>query len=328
MSSLEDWSAVLRLATMWSCKDIRTLAIEQLSQLAPPIDKLVLSRAHDVIEWRVPSYVALCLRPQTLTESEAERLAVRDIVRITAAREAIRDGRVAATQDALTHYVLQHNHANTRMPEHSFQPDATVSSELFPSPIVTETPYTADERARIFTQLSQKKYVEAISNISPPQISPFCSILQESWGARITEFPVQGLVRAILHRGSINPGPAFVPTGIQLLLAISALIRTGPFETEFPAPQFLDLIISRDIRALRDTWSSYEASRARLCTLNGHQKAHHAAYDDTFSSAARTIYPRGAREDWELYITKTSFLKDFVNAIVDAGLVKATVLQS
>ncbi|KZV75765.1 hypothetical protein PENSPDRAFT_538216, partial [Peniophora sp. CONT] len=84
------WAYVLRLSTMWSCRDIRALAIEQLSDSAPPLQRLVLSRAHDVPEWRVPAYVALCLRPQALSESEAEKLAVQDVVRIMSTREAIR----------------------------------------------------------------------------------------------------------------------------------------------------------------------------------------------------------------------------------------------
>lgn len=319
VNTVDNWSAVLRLATMWSCADMRLLAIEQLTELAPPVEKLALSLAYDVPEWRIPSYVALSLRPEILAGDEAEKLPVRDVLRIASAREAVRDGRVAATPEAITNYFVQDftNLLN--------------GAEILPhiTPPTTVTPFTDSERTRIATQLKEGKYLEALSDLTPSQITPFCALLQESWGARVTEFPVRDLIRAIFNRSSMGTGPAFVPIAIQLLRAIAALIRTGPFDTEFPADQLVGLILRRDIFALQETWRSYESSRLRRSATQRREDAPGWAWDDvcTPGSVGVAIYPREGRGNHEWFVTKTSFLRDFINAIVDAGLVKPNVVR-
>ena len=67
MTTVEGWTAVLCLATLWMFADIRALAIEHLADLAQPVEKLVLSQQYDVEEWRLPAYVALCMRHEDLS---------------------------------------------------------------------------------------------------------------------------------------------------------------------------------------------------------------------------------------------------------------------
>ncbi|KZV76477.1 hypothetical protein PENSPDRAFT_747662 [Peniophora sp. CONT] len=96
LASLQEWTAVLRLATLWSFATTRTLAIRELEPLASVIDKLVLARAHGVEQWLRPAFVELCLRPAKLTRAEAARLQARpdDVVLVFTIREEIKDSRL------------------------------------------------------------------------------------------------------------------------------------------------------------------------------------------------------------------------------------------
>ena len=75
---------------MWGFRSIRTLAIERLSTIAGPVDKVVLGHAFDVSHWLPEAYLAVCDRAEPLTIDEGGRLGLKDVVRINAAREAMR----------------------------------------------------------------------------------------------------------------------------------------------------------------------------------------------------------------------------------------------
>ncbi|KZV59967.1 hypothetical protein PENSPDRAFT_594636, partial [Peniophora sp. CONT] len=87
--TVTDWSAILRLATMWQFQEQRELAIAALESLASPLEKLVLARAHGVEPWLHPAFVALCMRRTTLSLQEAATLSLQDTLHIMAAREAL-----------------------------------------------------------------------------------------------------------------------------------------------------------------------------------------------------------------------------------------------
>lgn len=72
---------------------IRTRALHELEHLPPldPIQKITLARKHDVQEWLLPSYVALCLRRQPLNVLEAVELGLETMVMIAMGREVVRD---------------------------------------------------------------------------------------------------------------------------------------------------------------------------------------------------------------------------------------------
>jgi hypothetical protein len=87
---MSEWVSVLRLATRWNFPTFRELALEKLESIEPSVDKLVLARELNVTDWLIPSYVALCLRPEPLTLVEAEQLKMADVVLIFTAREGLK----------------------------------------------------------------------------------------------------------------------------------------------------------------------------------------------------------------------------------------------
>ncbi|EKM59102.1 uncharacterized protein PHACADRAFT_113348, partial [Phanerochaete carnosa HHB-10118-sp] len=70
ITSVDDWSAVLRLATEWSFNGIRGLAIKRLGPIASSIEKIVLGYSLSIPEWLPAAYVSLCRRPHPLTAAE------------------------------------------------------------------------------------------------------------------------------------------------------------------------------------------------------------------------------------------------------------------
>lgn len=86
----EGWIAVLKLATMWSFKDIRKLAISELTeQSVEPVEKVLLARACSVPGWLRAGYNTLARRPDVLSLEEAERIGYRTAVRLFHVREQI-----------------------------------------------------------------------------------------------------------------------------------------------------------------------------------------------------------------------------------------------
>lgn len=315
---------------MWSSTDIRTLAIEHLTDLASPIEKLVLGHAYNVAEWRVPSYVALSLRQEMLSPTEAKKLPVLDVLAIASTREAISYGRVEATPKAVTAHVIQHvSHISPTegagdgppTPNEDQLPESSPLPQAVP---VTPEPISEQKRARLSALIAEGNYKEALSNITSQQIPSFCSLLRNSWGALLTEANARNMVRAVLYNAATNP--TFTHTGIQFLRGLSAAMRTGAFETESPACRSMEAFLNRDIRALRDTWSTCDDVRLRHRSLHK-DWAHWHACVDTFSSAATEIFGGDdVRNSCELYITRSSHLKDFIHALVGAGVVNDEVL--
>ena len=82
---------------MWGFASIRALAIKYLCVIAGPVDKVVLGRDFDVPQWLPEAYLAICDRPEPLTLDEGDRLGVKDVIRISQAREAMRTRRVTST---------------------------------------------------------------------------------------------------------------------------------------------------------------------------------------------------------------------------------------
>ena len=60
LSTTEEWTSVLALATQWEFADYRRLAIARLAQLASPVDRILLGRRYDIPEWLSTAYLELC----------------------------------------------------------------------------------------------------------------------------------------------------------------------------------------------------------------------------------------------------------------------------
>ncbi|KAG1888977.1 uncharacterized protein F5891DRAFT_947212 [Suillus fuscotomentosus] len=92
-STADEWIRLLSIATRYAMERIRARALHELECLPPldPIQKIALARKHDVREWLLPSYVALCLRREPLNVLEAVELGLETMVLIAIGRETVRD---------------------------------------------------------------------------------------------------------------------------------------------------------------------------------------------------------------------------------------------
>jgi hypothetical protein len=71
----QQWASVLKLSTMWGFHAVRQKAITNLASSAiDPVDKIILSKKHDVATWLVPALNQLAQREEPLAVEDARRL--------------------------------------------------------------------------------------------------------------------------------------------------------------------------------------------------------------------------------------------------------------
>jgi hypothetical protein len=81
---------IVCLATKWEFASTRAYAIEMLtSRPLSPIVRIELANAYDIPQWLLSSYVELARIRVPLNESEADRLGLATVLRLSRAREAI-----------------------------------------------------------------------------------------------------------------------------------------------------------------------------------------------------------------------------------------------
>ncbi|KAI0315219.1 hypothetical protein OF83DRAFT_1133067 [Amylostereum chailletii] len=90
LTEIEEWSAVLKLSTMWSWASIRTLSIRRLHHLLEtlPFRRLLLARRYGVDHWVRLALVGLCSRKATLRADEIRQMDAEDIAFIIEVRES------------------------------------------------------------------------------------------------------------------------------------------------------------------------------------------------------------------------------------------------
>jgi hypothetical protein len=71
----------------WNFQSIKNLAVERLSAIATPVDKIVLGRRYNIFEWLENAYIDVCWRDQALTIEEGKLLGVEDVIKIAAMRQ-------------------------------------------------------------------------------------------------------------------------------------------------------------------------------------------------------------------------------------------------
>ncbi|KIP04822.1 hypothetical protein PHLGIDRAFT_109062 [Phlebiopsis gigantea 11061_1 CR5-6] len=92
VDTLEDWIALLSIATRYVFDRIRELAIIELSrQVLDPVHKITLANQYDVSQWLPIAFTDLMKRPEPITEAEAESLGMRNVVRVARGRELARE---------------------------------------------------------------------------------------------------------------------------------------------------------------------------------------------------------------------------------------------
>ncbi|KAI0756345.1 hypothetical protein C8Q80DRAFT_1090969 [Daedaleopsis nitida] len=90
LTTLEHWTSVLALATKWEFEAHRALAIDRLSRLGSPADRIVLARAYDIPNWLEEAYYHLCVREEALTLEEGLKLGMEDVIVLAELRQRIR----------------------------------------------------------------------------------------------------------------------------------------------------------------------------------------------------------------------------------------------
>ncbi|KAK7042602.1 BTB domain-containing protein [Favolaschia claudopus] len=92
--SLGQWITLLSISTRLTFDLLRTHAIQAIEENPTPldpIDKLVLAMKYKIPQWLAPAYTELCQRPNCLEEWEAEKIGLKNTVRIARAREAFKE---------------------------------------------------------------------------------------------------------------------------------------------------------------------------------------------------------------------------------------------
>jgi len=102
---VDEWTSILDLSARWAFKSIQSLAIERLTLLASPVDKLILGRKFHITKWLRDAYRDVCEREQTLTLEEGLRLGISEVIKISHARQVIRQGAMLVAPSRV-HFVV------------------------------------------------------------------------------------------------------------------------------------------------------------------------------------------------------------------------------
>ncbi|KAG8943471.1 hypothetical protein FRC03_002472 [Tulasnella sp. 419] len=90
--SIDQWKAVLKVATLLDHEELRQFAIGKIDDLKPPpLDLILLSRSCNVTKWWTQGCIDLCMRPQSMTAEEGTQLGIglfADLFRIREGRKS------------------------------------------------------------------------------------------------------------------------------------------------------------------------------------------------------------------------------------------------
>lgn len=88
--SLDQWTSVLKLSTMWEFHAPRIAAISHLDSLDDQIDpthKVVLAMQYDIKEWMLPALLKLARRPDPISIEEGRRMGFETALKLASVRE-------------------------------------------------------------------------------------------------------------------------------------------------------------------------------------------------------------------------------------------------
>ena len=97
--TLNEWTSVLKLSTMWCFTRLRRTAIDTMKPMliyGDPVQCIVLSRKYEVHEWLSPGLHALARRDAPLQFDEVNVLGILTIIRMAEVRESVINGRYGA----------------------------------------------------------------------------------------------------------------------------------------------------------------------------------------------------------------------------------------
>lgn len=131
--SKEEWISVLKLATMWNFKEIRALAISNLSkQTIDPIEQILLAKSYNVPQWLHSGYDAIAQRSRMLSLDEAEQLGYPTAIRVFQVREQARvDGWVNTYDHRYGHDGVPPVGETSRIIENVFENELRVAKAVY-----------------------------------------------------------------------------------------------------------------------------------------------------------------------------------------------------
>ncbi|KZT03920.1 uncharacterized protein LAESUDRAFT_715849 [Laetiporus sulphureus 93-53] len=92
-ATVDDWKAILKLAYDWRFSEVKKLCARELEKFdIPPVPKIELYQAYDLDKrLLIPSYIHLCIRPESLSVKEGRQLGLETALLVATAREAVRN---------------------------------------------------------------------------------------------------------------------------------------------------------------------------------------------------------------------------------------------
>ncbi|KIO29230.1 hypothetical protein M407DRAFT_242695 [Tulasnella calospora MUT 4182] len=89
----KQWTAALRLSTMWSFRLVRKYIIHRIEDFPTiyPVMRIELARAYNIPKWLHPMYVELCMRKESLSAEEGTRIGMSTFAALCRIREVIRN---------------------------------------------------------------------------------------------------------------------------------------------------------------------------------------------------------------------------------------------
>ncbi|VDC03770.1 unnamed protein product [Peniophora sp. CBMAI 1063] len=352
--TLEDWQSILRLATMWGFKEQRNQAITALEPRLSPLQRLCLARAHGIEIWVHPAFVAMILRPKTLSLAEAEQLSLQDTMHIMTAREALYQTHMGTPpQGVVSEYVAQHIHKPIApLTRQTPPPPARPSGGLFsngtqPSQKLTlsDTP-TVDEKKTFAKLFSSYQLSSALCAVQSSNIPAFCDLLVEFSSMLKPTGCFSTLLSDVLSRGAVHQ--SFIPIGTQLLKAVILKLPPAPAPsvssrdyTSFDLfPKYVATLevtqakAKSDIKSYFDDLEKFQLSVERAMTKYGDfTLAFTSARLAEAGSQSSSIFGGpslfGGRDvDQSDYKKRSANLRTFAAALTEVGLLGKQVFLS
>ncbi|KAI6046772.1 hypothetical protein EDC04DRAFT_1248639 [Pisolithus marmoratus] len=107
-NSIEQWTSVLKLSTMWCFEKLRQASIDALAKSGiGPVDKVALSHRYHIKDWLLPALNELARRPEPITTEEAKRMGIDIALKLASIRE-----RGAVTAQSHCHYCSYRRNEN------------------------------------------------------------------------------------------------------------------------------------------------------------------------------------------------------------------------
>ncbi|KAI0035613.1 hypothetical protein K488DRAFT_37290, partial [Vararia minispora EC-137] len=89
LTTVRQWTAVLKLATRWSITSARKRAIRELSstEYTTAAARVALARVYNIEEWTMSALMELCMREATLSPGEISAMKAEDVALVMEVRE-------------------------------------------------------------------------------------------------------------------------------------------------------------------------------------------------------------------------------------------------